>query len=158
MIDDSENKELPFHIELLFDNKLLDIVSFLCVISLFSRSRKGISLDKAAFYFAIVTSLNISDVINEDFFKQKSIKYDVDIRFIQIKEKSKKIVVYLLNSGLVDLVQTSELCIRVNKDGSNVVRKLNSSFYKDILIKTKKVKKEIAFTNKNLKKLLGVDL
>lgn len=151
--------ELPLSIELLFQNKKLDIISLLCILSCFHKKRKGVTVDEATFYYSIVTSgaeISINDKVWD--INDARAKVEVDANLMLIRERVKEIVIVLTNVGYVDFEFSNEhVQLKINKSGLDIVNSLSSGYFSEIINKTNDIKEIIRFNKTNEKRIeLGV--
>jgi hypothetical protein len=155
MKNDIMNIELPLSVELLFQNKQLDILSLLCMLSCFSKKRKGITLEEIAFYYSIATSdaelffegevWNINDT---------NAKVEVDANLMLIKDRIKEFIIILTNLKYIDFEFIDEqIHIKINKYGIDLVNSLDSDYFNNIIGKTNIVREHIRFNKTNEKRI-----
>jgi len=151
--------ELPLSVELLFQNKKLDIISLLCTLSCFYKKRKGVTVDEITFYYSIVTSdaeISINGQVWD--MNDARAKVEVDANLMLIRERIKEFVIILTNMGYVDFEFANEqVHLKINKSGLDIVNSLSSGYFTNIISKTNEVKEIIRFNKTNEKRIqLGV--
>lgn len=158
------NYELPLSIELLFNNSLLDTMALMCVISGFTKRKNGVSIDELAFYYSIITSeVKILGDKTDIIFDSSEAKYDIDARYLTIKDKVRLMITYLANLDYINIfISTKDginsVFIKANKVGNSIVKALESDYYLDLQNKTKDIIGKMNFSMRNVKKVSGVEL
>ena len=157
MLNEKDNLlNLPENVEYLFDNVMMDIASFLCVLSCF---KKKIGLDEFLFYY----SLSLSDVDlklenNSLVLGVKNAKYEVSSLYLYMKDHFQYIITYLSHNQLINLIVdkskvSQSILIIIKPNGKNCIAKMQTEYYLNLIKRTKVVIKSAKYTRVNKDKV-----
>ena len=149
---------LPENVNFLFDNKQLDTLSFLCVLSCFKK--KQIGLDEFIFYYALVVScINLKIDNTTVIFGIKNAKYEFNALFLYMQDNIQLILLLLSNNDLITVSFETvddyykQLLIAITEQGRDIVLKLKNMYFHDLEDRAKYIIKNVKNTKSNRNKL-----
>lgn len=146
---------IPLGTKIIFNNEYLEIMSLLC--SLYCFRRKKLYIEEIIFYYSILKS-DIDIVIeNKEIIVDKSnAKIDIDVEFVKMHEMIYKSLVILVNFKYVDIIDIGQnIQFKISQDGIDVVKSLESEYYKDLITIGEYLNKELKYNRKNINVIIG---
>jgi hypothetical protein len=155
-IEQNDKLALPESIDYLFDNIIMDIVSFLCILSCLRKKR--ISLDELLFYYTLTVSRIDLKFENKTFLMgTQNAKYEANSLYLYMKDNILLILLYLSNNNLLlasneVIGHSNQIILTITKNGSDCVAKLKHQHFINLMNRAKYVMKNVKYTitNKNM--------
>jgi hypothetical protein len=149
---------LPENVKYLFENKQLDILSFLCILN--CTKKKNIELDEFLFYYALVVSyVDLKFENSTVIFGIKNAKYEVNALFLYIKDNMNLILLYLSNNDLITISSKpvddyyKQIFIAITENGRDIVANIRNNYFLNLVDRAKYVIKNVKYSRSNKNKL-----
>lgn len=148
--DRDEYLSVPISIELLFENKKLELMKVLCLIySVSLKSKRYVSISEIVFYFALV-NFNLINIF-EDINKTTSPNL-----FFRFQSRISNIIIHMNNLDFIDLkanlfTKTDDIKIRISNTGKEFYIENNSVFFEELQEKYISTFEKVNYTFSNLK-------
>ena len=147
---------LPDNVEYLFNNIMIEIISFLCVLSCF---KKNMKLDELLFYYCLAVSyVDLRKENNNLNFGVKNAQYEANSLYLYMKEKEQYIITYLANCGFLELsvdnsTHPHNILISINEKGRKCTAQLQNKYFSNLIQRTRQVIKDAKYTKVNRDKV-----
>ncbi|MBW9157676.1 hypothetical protein [Clostridium tagluense] len=160
-INNTNKIELPYSVEMLFENKYLDAMAVLCLLYAFKSIKKGMKTKEIVFYYSIVISEvnNIEDAKIDDL--NSSYRYNIQNLYLTFEKNLSKIIIILSNQNYIEVIgdigtKLQDLRIKLTNEGFVILENIENIYFTKLIEKFINVKSQVKFTKGNEKTISGV--
>lgn len=153
--------ELPYSIEMLFENKYLDAMAVLCLLYAFNNIKKGIKTEEIIFYYSIVISevYNVDDVKFDEL--NPNYKYNIHNLYLSFEKNLSELIIILSNNNYIEVIgdirtKFKNLKIKLTDKGFDLLENTTNTYFKKIIENFINIKSQVKFTKGNEKIISGV--
>jgi hypothetical protein len=153
--------ELPYSVEILFENKYLDSMAVLCMLYAFNSIRKGMKTEEIVFYYSIVISevYNFDDVKIDEF--NPKYRYNIHNLYLSFEKNLSDLIIILSNQNYIEVIgdissKFKDLRIKLTDEGASILENVQNTYFEKLIEKFANVKSQVKFTKNNEKIILGV--
>lgn len=153
--------ELPYSVEILFENKYLDSMGVLCLLYAFNNIKKGMKTEEIVFYYSIVISeiYNIDNVKVDEF--NLNYRYNIHNLYLSFEKSLSDLIILLSNKNYVEVIgdistKFKDLRVKLTDEGVALLESVQNVHFKKLIENFTDVKSKIKFTKGNEKTISGV--